>query len=98
MPAVGNAGRGESAACMQSSVGGSGETSPICNQKVTLMTNSSDTSMSNERPKVAVRAQTANTCEILIKTESGDVRIVASHKRIFVQADTASMLEVEVQP
>lgn len=52
----------------------------------------------NERPKVAVRAQTANTCEILIKTDSGDVRIIASHNRIFIDLSTASMIEIEVQP
>lgn len=52
----------------------------------------------NDRPKVAVRANTANTCEILIKTESGDVRIIASHQRIYVETSTAAMLEVEVQP
>jgi len=48
-----------------------------------------------ERPQVSVRSVTANTCEVNILTEGGDVRLVCSHEAIEITADN---VEIRVRP
>jgi len=49
----------------------------------------------NERPRVHVSALTANTCEVMIFTDEGDVRLICSHGAIEVEAKG---LEIRVKP
>jgi len=48
-----------------------------------------------ERPQVSVTALTANTCEIYIHTDQGNVRMICSHGAIEVEAGG---LEIRVKP
>lgn len=41
---------------------------------------------SKDRPQVSVRAVTANTCEVVVSTEAGDVRLICSHDAIEIDA------------
>lgn len=49
----------------------------------------------SERPKVVVAALTANTCEVLIDTDHGTVRMVCSQDVIEIDARGT---KIEVRP